>query len=159
MSILWVIGIIALSLGMVAGPAMALRVGKGAERQMQLRDQGRKMGLQVTMEPLPLREGDKDRVPIAVYRLMLEKHLPRQANHCARRARLDRNEWMFLHNRPELDLYEALLALYEQLPADVEAVECRPNYVAVWWREKGNASTLQSLHNQLLAIADAQRSA
>jgi hypothetical protein len=158
MSILWVIGFIALSLGMVAGPAMALRNSKGAERQMQLRDIARKTGLQVTMEPLPLREGDKDRAPIAVYRLILEKHLPRQINHCARRARLDHNEWMFLRNRPELERYETLLALYAQLPADVEAIECQPHYVAAWWREKGGASTLASLHQQLQAIADVQRS-
>jgi hypothetical protein len=154
MSILWVIGIIALSLGMVAGPAMALRTSKGAERQMQLRDAARKLGMQVAMESLPLREGDKDRTPIAVYRLMLDKHMPRLANHCARRARLDHKEWMFLRNRPELELYEALLALYQQLPADVEAIECQPNYVAAWWREKGNAATLATLHEQLQAIAE-----
>jgi hypothetical protein len=156
MSILFVIGIIALSLGMVAGPAMALRTGKGAERQMQLRDAARKTGLQVTFEPLPMREGEKDRTPIAVYRLILDKHLPRTINHCARRARLDHNEWMFVRNRPELELYEALLALYAQLPSDVEAIECQPHYVAAWWREKGSINTLTSLHKQLQTIADIQ---
>lgn len=153
MNILWVIGIIALSLGLVAGPAMALRVGKGAERQMQLRDAARKLGMQVAMDPLPMREGDKDRTPVAVYRLMLDNHLPRSVNHCARRARLDHNEWMFLRNRPELEQYEALMALYRKLPADVEAIECQPNYVAAWWREKGNAASLALLQEQLRAIA------
>jgi len=156
MSILIIIGIIALSVGMVASPAMALRNSKGAERQVQQRDTARKMGLQVTFEPLPMREGDKDRTPMAVYRLILDKHLPRKINHCTRRARLDRNEWMFLRNRPELELYEALLALYAQLPSDVEAIECQPNYVAVWWREKGGIDTLTSLHKQLQSIADIQ---
>lgn len=156
MSILWIIGIIALSLGMVAGPVMALRVGKGAERQQQLRAQARKSGLQVTLEPLPLRDGDKDRTPLAVYRLTLDKHLPKQVNHSARRARLNHDEWMFLRNRPQLAQYEALLALYEKLPADVEAVECLPNCVAVWWRERGNAATLENLHQQLQEIARIQ---
>lgn len=156
MSILWVIVIIGLAVGMVAGPAMALRNSKGADRQMQLRAAARKMGMQVAMEPLPMREGDKDRSPIAVYRLILDKHLPREANHCARRARLDHKEWMFLRNRPELELYEKLLALYQQLPADVEAIECQPHFVAAWWREKGNTATLDALHKQLQSIADAQ---
>jgi len=154
MSILWVIGFIGLALGMVAGPAMALRNSKGAERQIQLRDAARKLGMQVSMESLPMREGDKDRAPIAVYRLLLDKHLPRKINHCARRARLDHNEWMFLRNRPELELYETLLALYAQLPDDVEAIECQPNYVAAWWREKGGLNTLSALHEQLQTIAN-----
>jgi len=158
MSTLWVIGFIALALGMVAGPALALRNSKGAERQMQLRSEARKMGLQVTLEPLPLREGDKDRTLIAVYRLVLDKHLPRQVNHCARRARLDHNEWMFLRNRPELEIYEELLALYAQLPTDVDAIECQPHYVAAWWREKGGVDTLSSLHKQLQTIANIQYS-
>jgi hypothetical protein len=156
MSVLWVIALIALSLGMVAGPAMALKVSKSGERQMQLRAAARERGMQVAMEPLPLREGDKDRTPVAVYRLMLDKHLPRSVNHCARRARLDRSEWMFLRNRPELAQYETLLALYRQLPADVEAIECQPHYVAAWWREKGDASTLARLHEQLQQIAAVQ---
>jgi len=156
MNLLWLIGIIAISMGMVAGPAMALRTSKSAERQQLLRALARKTGMQVSLEPLPLRTGDKDRTLMAVYRLVLDKHLPRTINHCARRARLNPKEWMFLRNRPELALYEALLKLYEQLPDDVEAIECQPNFVAVWWREKGNEAALEKLQQQMREIAQLQ---
>lgn len=156
MNLLIAIAIIAISLGMVAGPAMALRSSKGEQRQQSLREHARKLGLQVSVEPLPLRTGDKNRPLIAVYRLVLEKHLPASINHCARRARLDTKEWMFLRNRPELGLYEKLLKLYEQLPDDVEAVECMPHYIAVWWHEKGNAERLQQLSQQMHKIVEIQ---
>lgn len=156
MNLLWIIGIIVISMGMVAGPALALRTSKSAQRQQTLREQARRIGLQVTMEPLPLRTGDKNRTPMAVYRLVLEKHLPNSINHSARRARLNPKEWMFLRNRPELGLYETLLKLYEQLPDDVEAVDCQPHCIALWWHERGNEATLEKLKQQMLEIARAQ---
>ena len=156
MSTLWIIAIIVLSMGMVAGPALALRLGKGAQRQQQLRSKARELGLQVSMEPLPQREGDKGHTLIAVYRLQLHKHLPKHINHCARRSRIDHNEWMFLRNRPPLEQYEALLKLYKKLPADVEAIDCQSAVISAWWHERGGESSLQALQQQLQQIADIQ---
>lgn len=142
---------------MVLGPIMALKPNKTQKHQEQLREQARLQGLQVQVGKLPqihrqMVRREEPRLGVS-YRLKWQ-HPELEETHSIR--------FDYLVHRYETEPYTmpaAVIALLQKtlksMPESIIAIECSPQWVAVYWQERGDTDTVKQIATRLHGFAEA----
>ncbi len=138
----WLIVFVAVAL--ILAPVMWMMPTQAQKRQVVLRERARKLGLMVNIIDLP-----------QSHRSKVRKEPPSKGvSYTLRTARqkgLQRPCWILWREQPvdEPDTGAtpppAILALRDQLPADAVALESTELGYSIYWRERGEAETVDAI--------------
>ncbi len=151
-SSLIVIGIILITLGMMAYPLLQFMPTDREKHQQQLRQEALKQGLQVQIRSPDIDDGLKETYAslknTVAYFLPKETHLP--GTYCAVRSINHTGRWFWTHNKqPDGKILEQLQSILAELPDDFKAIEIGRAGVAVFWCESNDNLSIKRIKEWL----------
>ncbi len=146
----WVVA--ALAIGMVAWPILHIIPSPAQKKQIAFRSKARELGIEVQIrQPTLPPELDNQYQPLrlSVGYFLVDHDSRLDKSYTALRSQNDDNEWFWLGARPHIEQMPHLLSAYRQLPRYVQAVEQHGAGSTLFWREHGDISGIETIHENL----------